>query len=102
MANVLSGNTFYIDSQHAAPSDALDRKQVIVTHIIVTSTASSGRIVLVDNNNSADIKLDLRLKDGGESKHFDFEESPVLFPNGIKVPVLANAIATLIIRSPGG
>lgn len=102
MANVLNGNTFFVDTQYNTSADDLVRKNTLVTHIIIRATAANGRIVLTDVASNPAIKLDLEVKDAGDTKQFDFEESPVLFPNGIRAQTLSNAKVTVVIRSPGG
>lgn len=101
MANVLNGNTFFIDTAHSSAVDDLDRKQVLVTGIVVTATGANGRIVLGDKASNSPPKLDLRVADSGTTQSFIFRDSIVLFPNGIQVITLTNAVATVIIKSPG-
>lgn len=102
MANVLNGNTFYIDSVHSSDSDDLVRKQALIAYIAVTATGANGRIVLTDVGAPSDIKLDLRVEVSGHTELFRFDEVPVIFPNGVRVSVLSNAVATLVIRNSGG
>lgn len=103
MANLLNGNTFYIDTAFASTVDDLVRSQALAAYIVVTATAASGRIVLGDvGANSSQIKLDLRVETSGHTEIFRFPENPVLFPNGIRVISLTNAVASIIIKNPGG
>jgi len=102
MANVLNNNTFYIDTAFSSSSDDLVRKNALVAYILVTATAANGRIVLSDVASSPDLKLDLRVATSGASQEFIFVDNPVVFPNGIRVSVLTNAIATIVLRNPGG
>lgn len=102
MANTLNGNTFYIDTQHSQDSDALDRKQTLVTYITVTATGANGRIVLGDRTAAASAKIDLRILASGESENFFYDMNPILFPNGIQAILVSNAVATVVIKSPGG
>ncbi len=102
MANVLNNNTFYIDTAFASSADDLVRKNALVAYIIVTATAASGRIVLSDVGASPDLKLDLRVATSGATQEFSFVDNPVVFPNGIRVSTLSNAIATVVLRNPGG
>lgn len=100
--NVLNGNTWYVDTAHVSNSDDLVRKQALVVYIIVTATASNGRIVLGDVGANPDIKLDLRVATSGESRIFSFPEKPINFPNGIRAITVTNAVATVIVSNPGG
>lgn len=102
MANTFNGNTFYVDSAHSSSADDLLRKGVLVAYVNVTATAANGRIVLGDVGNDPQKKLDLRVAVSGDSQLFRFDANPVLFPNGIQVITLANAIATIVLRNPGG
>lgn len=98
MANLRNGNTYYIDST----AEILDEKALVV-YIIVTATAANGRIVLADlGNGTAQTKLDLRVATSGDSEAFPFDAYPVLFPNGIRVVTLSNAVATLVLTKAGG
>jgi len=98
MANLLNGNTFYIDST----SPDLERKQALVVYIALTATASNAIMVLSDVGAAPQKKLELRVAGAGTTQLFRFTDSPVLFPNGISVTTLTNAVATLVIKNSGG
>lgn len=101
--NILNGNTFYIDTAYVTTADDLTRSQLMVAYIMVTATAANGRIVLGDvGANSTQKKLDLRVPTSGATEIFRFSENPALFPNGLRVFTLTNAVATVIIKNPGG
>lgn len=102
MSNSLNGNTFYIDSQYSSAEDDLVRKQVLVVYVLLTATSSNARIVLADVGPNPTTKLDLRIDANNSSQCFSFETNPILFPNGIRVTTLSNAVATLSVKSPGG
>lgn len=103
MANNLNGNSFYVDSAYSTSADDLVRSQALVAYVLVTATAANGRIVLGDvGANSSQIKLDLRVETSGHSEPFRFAENPILFPNGIRVISITNAVATIIIKNSGG
>jgi len=97
MANVRNANTFYIDTQHISDPDALDEKNIKANYITLTATAANGRIVLADNNSNEILKLDLRVATSGDTAYFDFSDKPILFPNGIRVKTLSNAVATVVV-----
>lgn len=103
MANVRSGNIWYVDTAHSAASDDLSGS-VMVTGAIITSSAAAGRIVLADASTGA-VKLDLRLaaingNTSGDTRPIPFPDS-VMFPNGIKVSTLTTAVGTFFIRDAG-
>lgn len=102
MANILNGNTWFADTVHSNETDDLVRKQVLVAYVVVTATGANGKIVLGDSGSNPVKKLDLRVKDSGVSQTFRFDMKPVLFPNGISVLEISNAVATVVIQNPGG
>lgn len=97
MANTRSANTYYVDTQYAT-NEELAVTNIAVLGVTVSATAASAQVVLADASSGSPKKLDLRVATSGESKHFDFSESPILFPNGIRPLTLTNAVATVIIR----
>jgi hypothetical protein len=101
MANVRSANTFYIDTQYSVAADELAVKNIRVLGVTVTATAASAIIVLADSSTATN-KLDLRVATSGDSAHFDFSDSPVVFPNGIRPKTLTNALVTVIVEESRG
>lgn len=102
MANVLNGNTFKVDTAHTTDSDDLIRKQALVVYIVVRATGANGRIVLSDVGTNPDQKIDLSIPVSGVTEIYPFEACPLIFPNGVRVAVLSNAVATIVLRNPGG
>lgn len=102
MANVLNGNTWYVDTQYTSEADDLVRKQALVAYILVTATGANGKLVLADSSSNPAIKFDLRVPVSGTTEIFRFEAKPALFPNGIRALTLTNAVATVVIVNPGG
>lgn len=101
MANQQNGSTFYIDTAHSTDTDDLEKKNALVSYVVVTATAANGRIVLGDVGSNGATKVDLRVPVSGQSILFHFRNSPMNFPNGIKVLTLANAVATVGITNTG-
>lgn len=99
--NQVNGSTFYIDSAHTTDADDYAKKNALVAWISVTSTAADGRIVLGDVGTNAPTKIDLRVPDANRSVLFHLRESPMMFPNGIKVLSIANAVATVGLKQTG-
>ena len=97
MANVRSGNTFYIDGT----ATTLAIKNVIVTHVLVTATSANAVLVLKDVT-TANTKMDLRVATSGASQVFDFADNPIVFANGINPTTVTNCVATAVIMVPGG
>jgi hypothetical protein len=94
MANVQSGNCWYVDSAHTTVADDLVAN-VVVVGIFVTPTAANGRIVLADASTGT-VMFDLRAPNAGQTVYFDLSANPAAFANGIQVATLVNAVATLI------
>lgn len=90
MANVRSGNSHYVDA-----TGVLATGSTRVVGVIVTATAASA-IVAIGDSAGTTAKLNLRVATSGASQFFDFSTSPILFPNGVNVTTLTNAIATVI------
>jgi hypothetical protein len=101
MANVRSANTFYIDTQYSTGSDELAIKNIRVLQITITATSANAVLLLADSTTGTK-KLDLRVATSGASQIFDFSDSPVVFPNGIKPTTLTNAVATVVIEESRG
>lgn len=96
MANTSNGNTLYIDSTGTINYTS----NIKVLYILLTATSSNAILKLQDVN-TLDLKLDLRVSTSGESKLFDFSNTPIFFPNGIIINTLTNATASLIIKKQG-
>lgn len=90
MANVVSGNSSYIDSVGTIKSSSIN-----LVGVLLTATAANAQLVLSDPSGNTK-KMDLRVATAGASQFFDFSASPVLFPAGVKALTVTNAIATLI------
>jgi hypothetical protein len=90
MANTRSGNIWYVDTARASSADDL-LGNVVVLGMLVTSSAASGQIVLMDAVTGA-IKANVRIaaengNSSGDSKFLDFSQFPLSFTNGIKVSI---------------
>lgn len=103
MANIRSGNVWYVDTAHSSSSDDLSTS-LMVLGVVLTSSAAQGRIVLADAITGQN-KLDVRVaaqngNTNGDTQNFQFV-TPLMFPNGIKVATLTTAVATLFVRDSG-
>lgn len=96
MANVRSGNTFYIDTQHSVAADGITQAGLKLRKILVTATAAPGRIVLQDITTGI-TKFDLRVSAANTTQEFIFDDMSITFPTGLKASTLSQAVATLII-----
>jgi hypothetical protein len=95
LANASNGNTLYVDST----GDILTRKNVLVTYITVTPTGAAS--VIIQDVTTAATKLRLDVATGTNSVVFDYSYNPILFPNGIRVSTLTNALVTFTFRNTG-
>jgi len=96
MANAVNGNTIFVDTADTL----LNKKGVRVAYVIVTATSANAVLVLQDNTQSIN-KIDLRVATSGESKVFDFSETPLYFPGGVKASTVTNTNSTLVIKEVG-
>ena len=94
MANARAANTYYIDTQYST-NEELAGKNLKVLGVIMSSTNTNAVLVLTDSGTS---KLDFRIAASGESKHFDFSKSPILFSTSVRPTTLTNAKATVILE----
>ena len=90
MANARSGNSHYVDSTGTLSSDSCK-----IAGVIVTATAASAILALQDAAGSVN-KANLRVATSGETKHFDFSQTPIFCPNGLKASTVTNAIVVVI------
>lgn len=99
--NQLNGTSFYIDTAHSTDDDDYIKKNALVAWIVVTTTGVNGRVVLGDVGSNGPSKLDLRVPEANKSQLFPFRDNPLVFPNGIKVLTLTNAIVTVNLKQTG-
>ena len=96
-----NGNTLYISSATSTSTiSALTVKNIKVISATVTAV-TAGNIILSDvTTNTNKIKLTVA---ANETKKFDFEAGPIVFPNGIRVtPSDVDLVCTLITRDMAG
>lgn len=97
MANTQNGNSLYIDSTGAVGPT----QNVLVTAITVTPSGGAATAELSDNSSPTVLKFNLQVPSGIETQQYFFEENPVLFPNGVNVTTLTNAIVTVVFKRQG-
>jgi hypothetical protein len=98
MANVRSGNTWYVDTA----SDSLTGKNISLVGIIITATSGAGSLVLGDDISSASYPVKFEWSQAtGSSAYVFLAQTPIVFPNGIRVKTATNVHATLIVKVPG-
>ena len=95
MANQRNGNMIYVDTTDSTFS--ADR--VLLSVILLANHATAvGAVTLQNNSASPTTLMTLQVDPEIEkTKHFNFADSPLLFPDGIKITTLSNAVITLII-----
>lgn len=95
MANVRNGNSYYIDTA----SVNLDVSGVQVIGIILTGSGGAAELALADNISGASYPSKINVQAAsGSTVHIDISDSPLVFPNGIRVVTATNTKATLILR----
>jgi hypothetical protein len=98
MANIRSGNTWYVDTA----SESLSARNIALVGLMLTGAGGAGTLVLGDDVSGASYptKLEFRV-DSGPSTYLDFSSATIIFPNGIRVKTATTVAATLILRIPG-
>lgn len=97
MANVRTGNKFYVDS-----TGELTSVRTQVAYILFTPANAGDQIVLRESAAGADV-FQLQAAVADDTKHFDFSARPIVFPNGIYVQTLTTgAKAVFILTEAGG
>jgi hypothetical protein len=91
MANVLNGNTLYVDT-----AGDLKTTPTKVYFITVTATAANSILALADTSSSVP-KIELRVATSGATQLFDFSANPLFFPNGVEATTVTTARATLVL-----
>jgi hypothetical protein len=95
MSNIRNSNTYYIDSA----SVSLDVPGVQVIGIIVTGDGGAAELELADNVAGASYPSKMNFQAAsGATIHIDLADSPIVFPNGIRVVTATTVKATLILR----
>jgi hypothetical protein len=110
VANVRSGNTFYVDAASAGGTAAsfIAQKGVRVRAIVFTSSAAGDTLTLADldassGNSAGSPKLTIRNISATDSKVVTFNNDTVLtFTNGIWVSsISASCTACLVLEAAG-
>lgn len=105
MANVRNANTFFVDTAAAdavaTTTGNLAIQNIRVKHITLVSTSANAILSLRDVTTGIN-KLELRLASAGDTLVVDYENSQILFPNGINPNTVTNAKATIILEETRG
>lgn len=109
MANVRSGNSFYVDSASAGatPASFINLPQLKVASIMLTGAGAGDTITLADLNSSTlnsagSTKLTIKVPAANDTKFINLFDYPMVFANGLWVSVItAGATATIVIITPG-
>ena len=95
MANARRGNLGYVDTVGIIADSANTQ----VCQILLRATAA-GAIVIIGDAKDATPLLNLALATDAESASFEFPR-PLVFPSGVQVLTLTNAIMTLVYTATG-
>lgn len=105
MANVRNGNTFFIDTQYSVSTDELAKKGIRLVYLFVSSSSATNQLTLADSLSAA-TKINVQninnQGNAGNSVLYDFNNNPMLFPNGIRPTKLQNCNATCVVIDPTG
>ncbi len=91
MANARNGNSHYVDA-----TGVLETSNCKVAAVTIWASAANAILILTDNAASPVNKVKLGLATAGDTQHYNFTDSPITFPAGLKVGTLTNAIVTII------
>ncbi len=92
MGNARNGNTHYVDTTGVIDSTS----NLKVAGILLTATGANAVAVLQDDSSTPVTKMDIRVAASGSTESFDFSAKPIVFPNGLRVSTLTNALLTFI------
>ncbi len=92
MANVKSGNIFYID----ATTPTLSQKNIRVRKVVYTPSNATNALILKDVT-TGNVILSLSTAVANKTEVFDLSPG-VTFPNGINPSTVTAAVATLFIE----
>lgn len=110
MANIINGNTFYVDtaSSGATAGSFVSEKDVQVLGIIFTSDTTGNQITISDIKQMNDgatagagaKKLKVTISAADETVFLRLADSPIRFPNGIWIESIdSNSVATILFKN---
>ena len=98
MANVVNGNTMKMDTI----GDVLIRKNILITSITVVATANAAIFELQDSDGSTFVdKIRIDVDVANKTEPLDLVNSPMVFPNGVRVKTVTNCEATATWKRQG-
>lgn len=98
MANVLSGNSYFVDTGSAS----LNTTSISIVGILITGSGGNGELVLANNDSGASYPTKMHLHTpSGTTDFLDLSSTPVFFPSGIRVVTATNCAATIIFKNSG-
>lgn len=105
MANVLNGNTYYVDaaSTTGVSTTYLASKDVKVIGIIRTIVSGSQTVVLSDLTNAGaagttKLQLHCSSSTSSGSEYINLHANPIRFPNGVFINSISGGTMTLILE----
>jgi hypothetical protein len=90
MANILNGNTWYIDA-----TGDLSNSSGRVHSIVVAPTAANFVVIIKEQASGTPTKFQIR-NATADTVFLNFQSKPIFFPTGIKIDTLTNAVVTLV------
>jgi len=102
MANVRSGNSWYVDSTgDLGGTTSYQSVSVFSIALTKTSAGSTAELVLADKTTGVD---KIRIVQGASddtTEMYVFENRPLLFTGGINVGTISTCVATIILEDRG-
>jgi hypothetical protein len=102
MANAATGNLFYIDN---VPKSISVKNLRVVGIIVYCTHATQAAYVEIGDDNSGTsypTVLTFAVAAADQYAHIDLGNTPLVFPNGLRVKTLNNGIITLILDKTTG
>lgn len=103
MANILSANTYYVDTASAA-ADAVDSKDVQIVGIIFSSATALANFTINDTTTTAgalavgSAKFKGSIEAASQTLFLDLASCPIRCANGIWVSAISSGTLTLILK----
>lgn len=104
MANVLNGNTYYVDTASSTGTNILDFQDVTVLAVVFTSGTAGANFVLNDiaaGGSVGSAKLKGSIVTANDTLFLRLADSPIRFPSGIYVSILSSGTLSLVVKQKG-
>ena len=101
MANVLAGNTYYVETVSSSASTSLVSDDIQLLGVVYSTDTANQYITLNDISGQGAVgNLKLKVGNGLErgSRYIDLSANPIRFTEGIWISAIDSGVATLIVK----